>query len=298
MTRSARNDSRPSYTLAVTIDVRVGAGRLSARFWKYKALASGGARKRTVEKPRVVSFRSSASGSKNVTHGSPTAAARSAGDGPRAASPAGAPGWANVNAISVDGGSADDSPEDRVDRGLGQIHRHAQPGEERRLVELHAAAVQAVPERFCLEVDRDVDEVLRCAHTRGREPLALDRLCRGLVHLEHAQGGCPRRLTIGERLEPRSEAHVLPNAEPDGFLQPIFGESRPEHYVRAQLAGPGRLEELVMFGDCFDRCADEPDDDGVVEDAWRRVNDLVRGIEPRHAHSGAARHAVSHSLGR
>jgi hypothetical protein len=52
-----------------------------------------------------------------------------------------------------------------------------------------------------------------------------------MVYFKNPQRGCPVWLSIGKRVEPRSENHVLPHAAVHRFAQTIFGIPAPKNYM-------------------------------------------------------------------
>ena len=105
-----------------------------------------------------------------------------------------------------------------------KVHRHPQPGEERRLARIEPGARQPLGERLFLEVDRDERQRRWDGDLCLGKLLTLPALCRGKVHFERLQPRGSKRAAVGEGVETGAEDHVLPHAALHAPGEFVFGE--------------------------------------------------------------------------
>jgi hypothetical protein len=113
-----------------------------------------------------------------------------------------------------------------------------------------------------------------------------------VVHLDDREPARPRRLPVGEGVEPGAQHHVLRDAARRRVAQPVLGVAAARDHVRAPRQRLGRAQALGRGGEGGQRRrVDERGGDRVVEHARLGVEQLVGGAEQGHAERGAARGA-------
>jgi hypothetical protein len=118
------------------------------------------------------------------------------------------------------GRSAGDGGQRLVDRIRRQVHRDAEPGEHRPLLEGAARLLQRRPESLALEVDRHEDQVGGDRHPEIGESALFPGLRGRMVDLEHAEAGVG--VPVREGVKPRPQDHVLANTRTGLLLHDVL----------------------------------------------------------------------------
>ncbi len=156
----------------------------------------------------------------------------------------------------------------RVDGFAREIHRHAEPREERVPREVDDAAAQTVGERLVLEIDAGVAHVGRDLESSAHELLALRGLARRMVDLDDREAPRPLGLSVGERVHARAQEHVLRDPARERVVERILGKPAAEHDVRPEAPGQRLLEVLAAGTNPLDQLvAEEAQHHRIVEDA-------------------------------
>src|SRR5580704_5470353 len=144
-----------------------------------------------------------------------------------------------------------------------------------------------------LEIHGGVGEAGGRGDSAGFEELAFPLLGGGVIDLEDAEARV--RVAVGEGVEPGSEEDILGDSAGYGPGEQVFGVAAACDQEGAEGDGEG----LVEFGDGLVDLreivgAEDGDGDGVVEDEWLRIVELVRGATHGYAESGAGGGCMLH----
>ena len=147
--------------------------------------------------------------------------------------------------------------------------------------------------RLAFEVDGDIGEVCRSGKAAGFEEFALPLLRGWVVDLEDAK--LRIRVAVSEGIEACTEKNILRNTLGNGAGKHVFGvatacdeEGAKGDGERTVRAG-GRATKLFGIGG-----SEDGDSDGIVENEWRRIVELVRGATQGHAKGSSGWACVLH----
>ena len=103
-------------------------------------------------------------------------------------------------------------------------------------------------QRLRLKVNSSKSHLVRDWDVRFAEPRPLPFLRGGMIHFEDVQPRGLQRITVGERVQPRAQHDVLPNA---AFYSPgelVFGVTAADGDEGSQGAREGRLRFVRIIG--------------------------------------------------
>ncbi len=178
--------------------------------------------------------------------------------------------------------------------GKGEVRDDSEPREVGWLSGVEASLLELLGERFGLEVDGRVSEVLGYKNGAGLEEVALPLLSSRVVDLEDVE--LRPGVAVGEGVETGAEKNVLADSVGDGAGEVVFGiaaagDEMGAHRDREWPLAGGSAE---LFGVGW---AEYWDGDGIVEDD-RPVVELVRGAAEGDTERGAGWDCLLHSFNR
>ena len=125
--------------------------------------------------------------------------------------------------------AASSAVHDGVERGADGIQRkklyRAEPREHRRLAEIESGRPQALSHSLDFEINRRMDKADREVNTDGGQPFAFPRLGGRVIDLKHPEAVQQISPTVGERIQPRAQDHVLGNPVVDRPLHDVLGKT-------------------------------------------------------------------------
>jgi hypothetical protein len=143
------------------------------------------------------------------------------------------------------------------------------------------------------EVDRDIGDVCWNGKAAGFEELALPLLRGGVVDLEDAKIGIGA--AVSEGIEACTEKNILRNALGDSTGECVFGVATACYKEGAKGDGERTIRAGGSTAKFFGiRGSEDRDSDGIVENKWRRIVELVRGATQGHAKGSSGWAGVLH----